>query len=77
MMNNPLQFVQIMRNPQQFLQQVMNNSQLMQNPLAKNAVEMYQKGDIDGINKMAENLCKERGVDQQQFTNEIKSMLGI
>jgi len=73
--NNPLSFVQIMRNPQAFLQQAMNNSQLMSNPIAKNALEMYQKGDIQGVNQLAENLCKEKGTTMEEMTSKIMSQI--
>ena len=76
-MNNPLNFVQIMRNPQAFLQQAMNNSQIMSNPIAKNALEMYQKGDKDGINQLAENLCKEKGTTMEEMTKKIMSQFGM
>ena len=59
-MMNPLQFMKAMRNPQEFMQKMMDNSQVMQNPMAKNAIEMYQKGDTRWLQDMAENLCKER-----------------
>ena len=72
-MNNPLQFVQIMRNPQAFLQQAMQSG----NPIVKNAVEMYQKGDADGINKLAQNLCHEKGLNMQDIEKQIKSQLGM
>ena len=70
-------FLQGFKNPQAFLQQMMNNSQLMQNPLARNAIEMYQRGDKDGINKMAENLCRERGINQEDVINQIKSRFNM
>lgn len=76
-MNNPLQFVQIIRNPQAFLQQAMNNSQFMQNPISRNALEMYQKGDKQGLNELADNLCKEKGINRQDFEKQIKSQFGI
>lgn len=76
-MNNIGVIMQAVKNPEQFIQQIVNNSQFMQNPLAKNAIEMYQKGDSDGINKMVENLCKEKGVKQEDITNQIKSMFGM
>lgn len=76
-MSNPMAFLQGFKNPQTFLQQMMNNSQLMQNPLARNAIEMYQRGDKDGINKMAENLCRERGIKQEDVINQIKSKIGL
>ena len=70
-------FLQGFKNPQAFLQQMMNNSQLIQNPLARNAIEMYQRGDKDGINKMAENLCRERGINQEDVINQIKSRFNM
>lgn len=76
-MNNPLNFVQIMRNPQAFLQQAMNNSQIMSNPISKNALEMYQKGDKQGLNELANNLCKEKGINRSDFERQIKSQFGM
>lgn len=76
-MNNPLNFVQMMRNPQAFLQQAMNNSQFMQNPISRNALEMYQKGDKQGLNELADNLCKEKGINRQDFEKQIKSQIGM
>ena len=72
-MNNPLNLVQIMRNPQMFLQQAMQSG----NPIVKNAIEMYQKGDADGINKLAQNLCHEKGLNMQDIEKQIKSQLGM
>lgn len=70
-MINPLSLMQAIRNPQAFMQNVAQNNQLMQNPLAKNAMEMFQKGDNKGLQEMAENLCKERGTS----IDEVKSMI--
>ena len=74
---NPFQMLREMKNPQAFIQQMMNNSQIMQNPLAKNAMEMYQKGDTKGLQAMAENLCKERGTTPQQVQEMIKKQFGM
>ena len=74
---NPFQMLGAMKNPQAFIQQMMNNSQIMQNPLAKNAMEMYQKGDTKGLQAMAENLCKERGTTPQQVQEMIKKQFGM
>ena len=76
-MNNPFQMLQAIKNPQQFLNNAMNNSTLMQNPLAKNAIEMYQKGDTKGLNELAQNLCKERGTTLEEMTKQIKSQFGF
>ena len=76
-MMNPLQFVQAMRNPQEFMQKMMKNSQVMQNPMAKNAMEMYQKGDTKGLQAMAENLAKERGTTVDDMKSQIMAQFGI
>ena len=73
---NPMQMLQGMRNPQQFLQQMMGNRSVMNNPMARNAIHMAQKGDFKGIEHMARNLCKEKGIDADDVFNQIKSIFG-
>ena len=70
---NPMQMLQGMRNPQQFLQQMMGNSSVMKNPMAKNAIQMAQKGDSKGIEQMARNLCKEKGIDFDKSFSDFKN----
>lgn len=74
---NPMQLIQAMKNPQAFMQQMMNNSQIMQNPMARNALEMYKNGDSQGLQSMAENLCKERGTTPQKIQDMIKNQFGM
>ena len=76
-MMNPLQFMKAMRNPQEFMQKMMENSQVMQNPIAKNAMEMYQKGDTKGLQSMAENLAKERGTTVDDMKSQIMAQFGM
>ena len=73
MMNNPMQLMQLMRNPQAILQQAMQSG----NPIIKNAIEMYQRGDKDGINQLAQNLCKERGTSYDEMVNKLKNQFGL
>lgn len=72
---NPLNIFQMMKNgnPQQFLQQMMGNNKIMSNPLIKNAMQMAQNGDMQGIEQMARNLCKEKGLNADDVINQIKS----
>lgn len=77
MQNNIGMLMQAIRNPQAFLQQAMNNSQFMQNPISRNALEMYQKGDKQGLNELADNLCKEKGINRKDFEKQIKSQIGM
>ena len=74
---NPMQLMQAMRNPQAFMQQMTENSQVMQNPMAKNAMEMYQKGDTKGLQTMAENLAKERGTTVDDIKRQIMAQFGM
>ena len=76
-MNNMGMLFQAVKNPQQFVQQMMGNSQAMQNPMIKNAIEMYQKGDRQGVNELAQNLCKEKGTTFEEMTQKIKSQFGM
>lgn len=77
MQNNMGMIMQAMRNPQAFMQQAMNNSQLMKNPIFKNTVDMMQKGDNKGLEEMARNLCKEKGVNPDDALKQIKSKFGM
>lgn len=76
-MMNPLQFMKAMRNPQEFMQNIMNNNEIMKNPIAKNAMEMYQKGDTKGLQAMAENLAKERGTTVDDMKSQIMAQFGM
>ena len=64
-------------NPQQFLQQVMDDSQMMQNPMIKNTVQMVQNGDAKGIEQLARNLCKEKGINADDMFNQMKNNFGM
>lgn len=76
-MNNPVQFVQAMRNPQAFMQNIMQNQQAMQNPMVKNMFDMLQKGDNKGLEEMARNLCKEKGIEPDDAMKQVRSMFGM
>ncbi len=76
-MNNMGMLFQAVKNPQQFIQQMMNNNQVMSNPMAKNAIEMLQKGDNKGIEEMARNLCKEKNIQPEEAMNMAKSFFGM
>jgi hypothetical protein len=72
-MNNMGILMQAMRNPQAFLQQAMQSN----NPIVSNAIQMYQKGDKEGINEIAKNLCKEKGTSFDEMAKQIKSQFGM
>ncbi len=79
-MNPMMAIMQMMRgggNPQTMLQQLMGNTQINSNPMAMNAVKMFQKGDMSGLQAMAENLAKERGTTVNDVKNQIMGQFGM
>ena len=78
-MMNPMQLIQMMRgsNPQQFIQQMMGNNQIMSNPITKNAIGMAQQGNTKGIEQLARNLCKEKGLNADDVFNQFKRNIGM
>jgi hypothetical protein len=72
-----MNFFQSFRSPQQFLQSMIGNSQVMRNPMAKNAIGMAQSGDTKGIEQMARNLCREKGINPDEMINQIKRRMGM
>lgn len=76
-MINPMQLIQAMRNPQAFMNQIIGNQQMMNNPMIKNTVNMAQKGDMKGIEQMARNLCKEKGLNADEIFNQFKSKMNM
>lgn len=59
------------------IQQMMSNNQMMSNPMIKNAMSMAQRGNSKGIEQMARNLCKEKGINPDDVMKQIRSNFGI
>jgi len=79
-MNPMMSIMQMMMgggNPQTMLNKMMNNSAIMGNPMARNVIEMMQKGDKQGLQCMAENMCKENGTTIEQMKNNLMGQFGM
>ena len=72
-----MNFFQAFRSPQQFLQSMISNSQIMQNPMARNIIDMAQKGDVEGIEQMGRNIAKEKGIDFDKAFSDFKKQFPI
>ena len=72
-----MNFFQAFKSPQQFLQSMIGNSQIMQNPMARNIIDMAQKGDVEGIEQMGRNIAKERGIDFDKAFSDFKKQFPI
>ena len=78
-MMNPMQLMQMIRgggNPQQAIINMMKQ-QSGNNPVIDNAINMMEKGDNAGIEKLARNLCKERNINQDDILSQVKNQFGI
>ena len=78
-MMNPMQLMQMIRgggNPQQAIINMMKR-QTGNNPVIDNAINMMEKGDNAGIEKLARNLCKERNINPDDILSQVKNQFGI
>lgn len=77
-MMNPMNLIQMVKggNPTQMLMGMLRQ-QSGNNPVMQNALNMAEKGDIDGLKNLAHNLGKENGIDVDSKFNEIKNQFGM
>lgn len=71
-MNNPMEFFKMfkaMKNPQEAIIEMAGGNN---NPILKNAVEMAKNGKNDDLMQLAQNLCKEKGIN---FDKEFKEFM--
>lgn len=61
-------------NPMQFLlNKILNSYAISNNPMAKNVLDMAQRGDISAIERFGRNIAKERGVDFDKAFQDFKN----
>ena len=72
---NIFQIMQSINNPQQLINQITGNKQIMSNPMIKNAVDMAQKGDSQGLEQLVRNIAKTKGVNVDEVFNQVKSQM--
>lgn len=69
---NPMNFFKMfkaMKNPQEAIIEMAGSNS---NPILKNAVEMAKNGNNEELMKLAQNLCKEKGIN---FDKEFKEFM--
>ena len=61
-----------------WMNNIFNNAKKMQsNPMAQNVANMYQNHDTKGLEQMARNICKERGLDADKLYSDMKNHFGM
>lgn len=55
-------------NPIQYVEQAMKrNPQLANNQIMQNTMNMYKEGNVSGLQNLAENICKTKGIDMNNL----------
>ena len=75
---DPRRLIQMIRqgqNPQQLMLSVLEGQ--AGSPMGRNLLNLARNGQTAEIEKIARNLCKERGVDFDQEFNNFRRMLGV
>ena len=73
---NMMQYIQMMKNsnPQEIVMNMLRQNATDGNPMAQNLLQMVNNRDIQGIENMARNVARERGVDYDKEFNNFKQM---
>lgn len=75
---NPAQIIQMIRqgqNPQQLMLSILENNS--NSPLGANLLKLAKNGQTAEIEKIARNMCKERGVDFDQEFQKFRQNFGF
>lgn len=73
--NRLIQMIKQGQNPQQLMLSILEGQ--AGTPMGANLLKLARNGQTAEIEKIARNLCKERGVDFDQEFNNFRRMLGV
>ena len=73
--NRLIQMIKQGQNPQQLMLSILEGQ--AGTPMGANLLNLARNGQTAEIEKIARNLCKERGVDFDQEFNNFRRMLGV
>ena len=76
MPTNMIDFIKVVKqgNPQAFVMNVLQQDAQKGNPIAMNLIQMINSGDSRGIEQVARNIAKEKGIDFDKEFNSFKQM---
>ena len=71
-----MDFIQMMKkgNPQEFVINALQQEKASGNLIAGNLIQMINSGDSRGIENIARNIAKEKGIDFDKEFNSFKQM---
>lgn len=71
-----IQFIKAGNNPEQFIM-TMLQMKAGNNPVMQNILQLAQTKDQKGLESVARNLAKQRGVDFDKAFNDFRKNLGL
>ena len=76
MSTNMIDFIKVIKqgNPQAFVMNILQQDAQKGNPIAVNLIQMINSGDSRGIEQVARNIAKEKGIDFDKDFNSFKQM---
>ena len=76
MPTNMIDFIKVVKqgNPQAFVMNVLQQDAQKGNPIAVNLIQMINSGDSRGIEQVARNIAKEKGIDFDKEFNSFKQI---
>lgn len=79
-MTNPIaQFMQLVKNggnPEALMMNLLQQ-QVSNNPVGQNLIQLAKNNDTQGIEQVARNMCKQRGLDFDKEFAAFKQQLGL
>lgn len=73
--NRLIQMIRQGQNPQQLMLSILEGH--AGSPMGRNLLNLARNGQTQEIEKIARNLCRERGVDFDQEFTKFRRMLGM
>lgn len=63
-------------NPQKMVEGMLQK-QMGNNPIANNAMGMFKNQDMSGLEQLARNIGKQKGIDVDQLMQQIRGGMGM
>jgi hypothetical protein len=76
MPTNMMDFMKMVKNgnPQEMVMGMLKQTAQTGNPMATNLINLINSGDMQGVERLARNVARERGIDFDKEFNSFKQM---
>ena len=76
MLTNIMEYIQLVKNgnPEEIVMNMLQENVAKGNPIAGNLIQMINAKDSQGIERIARNVAREKGIDFDREFNSFKQM---